>query len=99
MDPNIISATSFQVENTHTLATSANSDISMLINFPAPDTPLYVWGLLGTSMATPVNGNISAGPQSDFTLPFEVTVVDWYLTVPSVPEGTYSGTIVLTIFN
>ena len=94
------------MQNIHSLAAVGSSDIDGLTAFPGPDTGLYIWGILGVPLPTPVHGNQSAGPlYSDYSAAaapevFEYTIIDWHLNVPAgVAEGTYKGTIVITIFD
>jgi uncharacterized repeat protein (TIGR03803 family)/parallel beta-helix repeat protein len=101
--PNPIPAGNIQVRNPHSLATGLNSDINLITFFAAPGTPLHIWGVTGTPLSAPVHGTQSAGPYSDYSAavipePFEVTEISWWIDVPvSVAQGTYRGTITLTI--
>ena len=104
---NWIPATDVKVHNTHSGATTTNSDISLQIAFMGPNVDLCIWGKNPGILISPTNhGTQMAGPDySDYTadsmsLPFEVTEVYWWVTVPAgLPEGVYRGTITVTLWH
>ncbi|MBA3045437.1 MAG: right-handed parallel beta-helix repeat-containing protein [Candidatus Thermoplasmatota archaeon] len=106
--PYFIPATDVQVQNTHSRATSSNSDAFSQIAFAGSNNGICIWGTESpvAPIAPVYNGTESAGPgYSDFTadsmsMAFEVTEVYWWVSIPAgLPEGTYRATITLTVEN
>jgi hypothetical protein len=96
----MIAADRLAIQNT--MATAAYSDVSSQQAFPGPNMPLFIWGKSAgpVLIQAPYNGTRSAGPFTDYSETYAVlTVLDWWLVeVPaSTPEGTYWGTITMTL--
>ncbi|MFO7619480.1 MAG: Ig-like domain-containing protein [Thermoplasmata archaeon] len=72
-------------------------------NFIGPEMDLYVWGSFGMPVNSTGNGTLSAGPyDSNFRggASYNVTELGWAVTVNAgIPEGIYTATIYVTIFD
>ncbi|MCK5397755.1 MAG: hypothetical protein KAJ33_05860, partial [Thermoplasmata archaeon] len=103
-----IPVTDVKVRNIHSGVLGTNSDISLMTPFVTPGVDLCIWGtVVPVGPIDPTNhGTQLAGPDySDYTAdlavqPFEVTEVYWWVTVQAgIPEGSYRGTITITLWS
>jgi hypothetical protein len=102
---NFIPSGHVAAQNSHPNSDPANSDMDTWAAFNVPNSDVCIWGqrVLGTwTVPAPENGNYAAGPYyTDFLYPaFQTTWVEWAVTVDAgTPEGTYRGTITITLWS